>query len=62
RGDIRLLEWLRLPGDVAFIVGGILPLLYLALRMVANRKRPGAIAANEQTEQLTTSSAPPPSR
>jgi len=24
-----LLEWIRLPGDVLFIVGGVLPLLYL---------------------------------
>jgi nitric oxide reductase subunit B len=24
-----LLEWIRLPGDVVFIVGGVLPLLYL---------------------------------
>jgi nitric oxide reductase subunit B len=24
-----LLEWMRLPGDVLFIVGGVLPLLYL---------------------------------
>jgi nitric oxide reductase subunit B len=24
-----LLEWMRLPGDVVFIVGGVLPLLYL---------------------------------
>jgi nitric oxide reductase subunit B len=26
----QLLEWLRLPGDAVFIVGGILPVLYLA--------------------------------
>lgn len=25
----RLLEWLRLPGDALFIVGGVLPILYL---------------------------------
>lgn len=24
-----LLEWMRLPGDAVFIVGGVLPLLYL---------------------------------
>lgn len=24
-----MLEWLRLPGDVIFIVGGVLPILYL---------------------------------
>lgn len=28
-GTVALLEWLRLPGDVLFIVGGVLPLLYL---------------------------------
>jgi nitric oxide reductase subunit B len=53
RDDVRLLEWLRLPGDFVFIVVGILPLVYLAVRMVANRKRPGAIAAEEGVEQLT---------
>ncbi|MEO6777486.1 MAG: cbb3-type cytochrome c oxidase subunit I [Kofleriaceae bacterium] len=56
RGDVRVLEWLRLPGDTLFIVGGILPLLYLAVRMVANRNRPGSIAPNEPTEALTTES------
>lgn len=25
-----LLEWLRLPGDALFIVGGVLPLIYLS--------------------------------
>lgn len=30
QGDtIALLEWMRLPGDVVFIVGGVLPLLYI---------------------------------
>ena len=32
-------EWLRLPGDLIFIIGGILPIVYLALRMFANRNR-----------------------
>ncbi|BCS54703.1 nitric-oxide reductase large subunit [Geobacter sp. SVR] len=36
---VRLFEWLRLPGDLLFILG-ILPVVYLALRMFANRKRP----------------------
>ncbi|HJV65867.1 MAG TPA: cbb3-type cytochrome c oxidase subunit I [Geomonas sp.] len=35
---VRLFEWLRFPGDALFIVG-ILPVVYLALRMFANRKR-----------------------
>ena len=38
-----LLEWLRLPGDVLFILGGALPLLVLALYGVVGRgrERPG---------------------
>jgi len=53
RGEVHALEWLRLPGDIVFIVGGIVPLVYLALRMIANRNRPGAIAADETVEPLT---------
>jgi nitric oxide reductase subunit B len=53
RGDVHALEWLRLPGDIVFIVGGIVPLVYLALRMVANRNRPGSVAALESVEALT---------
>jgi nitric oxide reductase subunit B len=53
RGDVGVLEWLRMPGDVLFIVGGILPLVYLAARMVANRNRPGVVPAQEAVEQLT---------
>lgn len=50
---VRILEWLRLPGDVLFIVGGILPVVYLALRMVAHRRRPGLLAPDEPVEELT---------
>ncbi|MBU5611671.1 nitric-oxide reductase large subunit [Geomonas azotofigens] len=35
---VRLFEWLRLPGDILFLVG-ILPVVYLAVRMFANRNR-----------------------
>ena len=35
-----LLEWLRLAGDIVFIAFGILPLVYLAVRMVGHRNRP----------------------
>ncbi|GFO68745.1 nitric oxide reductase [Geomonas limicola] len=38
---VRIFEWLRLPGDVLFIVG-ILPVVYLAVRMFLNRKRLGS--------------------
>jgi nitric oxide reductase subunit B len=54
---IRWLEWLRLPGDAIFIVGGILPVVYLALRMIAYRRRPGELAPEMQTELLTQPSA-----
>jgi len=37
---VRIFEWLRLPGDVLFIVG-ILPVVYLAVRMFLNRNCPG---------------------
>jgi nitric oxide reductase subunit B len=36
---VRIFEWLRLPGDALFILGGILPVVYLALRMFLNRNR-----------------------
>jgi nitric oxide reductase subunit B len=35
-----LLEWLRLPGDAVFIVGGVLPVLYLAWLGVRRSKPP----------------------
>lgn len=54
RGDVRTLEWLRLPGDIVFIVGGIVPLVYLALRMVLNRNRPGTIPPQEAVEPFTS--------
>jgi nitric oxide reductase subunit B len=34
-----LLEWLRLPGDLLFIVGGTLPVLWMALRGVRYRRQ-----------------------
>ena len=35
---ITLLEWLRLPGDALFIVGGTLPILYLCWLGVTRMK------------------------
>lgn len=35
---MRLFEWLRFPGDAFFLVG-VLAVLYLTLRMFANRNR-----------------------
>jgi nitric oxide reductase subunit B len=34
-----ILEWVRLPGDVLFILGGALPLLWLAFWAIAGRKK-----------------------
>ena len=50
---IRIIEWLRLPGDVLFIVGGILPVVYLAVRMFAARNRYGQLPPGAQTEEFT---------
>jgi nitric oxide reductase subunit B len=36
---VNLLEWLRMPGDTIFIVGGIFPIVYLAIRMFIHRNR-----------------------
>ena len=47
---VRIFEWLRLPGDVLFIVGGILPVVYLAIRMFRQRNRYGKAPAAEAEE------------
>jgi nitric oxide reductase subunit B len=52
---VRALEWARIAGDAVFIVLGILPLVYLALRMVAYRMRPGEVAVGAPVEALTQS-------
>ncbi len=45
---MRTIEWLRFPGDILFIVGGILPVVYLALRMVWHRRRNAAPGADAE--------------
>jgi nitric oxide reductase subunit B len=50
---VRIIEWARLPGDVLFIVGGILPIVYLALRMFYWRNRPATVAAGERAREFT---------
>lgn len=50
---VRSLEWLRMPGDVVFIVAGILPVVYLALRMFAARNRRRETPAETETEAFT---------
>ncbi|MCE5268855.1 MAG: cbb3-type cytochrome c oxidase subunit I [Planctomycetaceae bacterium] len=54
---VRALEWLRLPGDAVFIFGGILPVVYLALRMIAHRNRPGEAASEEGPQPPTQPSS-----
>ena len=44
-----VLEWLRLPGDTVFIVGGILPLLYLSWLSIRYRR---PIAASEAVDEV----------
>jgi nitric oxide reductase subunit B len=48
-----LLEWMRLPGDAVFIVGGLLPILYLTWLGVA-RPKPDRIATEKLQEVLLT--------
>jgi nitric oxide reductase subunit B len=50
---VRILEWTRLPGDVLFIVGGIVPVVYLGLRMFARRGRPGVVPVDEDVDAFT---------
>ncbi|MDX9974673.1 MAG: cbb3-type cytochrome c oxidase subunit I, partial [FCB group bacterium] len=50
---VRVFEWLRMPGDMLFIVGGILPVVYLAVRVFANRNRYAQLPPETQTEEFT---------
>jgi nitric oxide reductase subunit B len=50
---VRIFEWLRFPGDALFIVG-ILPVVYLAVRMFLNRNRQGVAAAASEKTGATT--------
>jgi nitric oxide reductase subunit B len=50
---VRFIEWLRLPGDMIFIVGGILPVVYLAVRMFRNRNRTIELPAGAAVEEFT---------
>lgn len=52
----RLLQWLRFPGDVLFIIGGVLPVLYLcwlAIRYRILLARPIPEQAGLFTEVVT---------
>jgi hypothetical protein len=53
---VHVFEWVRIVGDAVFIVFGILPLVYLAWRMIEHRNRPGEVPAGEPSESLTKAS------
>lgn len=45
---VNFFEWIRFPADVIFIVFGICPVVYLAVRMFFNRNRMEEVGAAEQ--------------
>ena len=49
---VNLLEWARLPGDVLFIVGGALPLLWLCVRALRYPNSPRPPAAGEPDQAI----------
>jgi hypothetical protein len=52
-GANPVLEWLRLPGDTLFIIGGVLPILYLSWLSIRHM-RPAVKASEEFGEVLFT--------
>ena len=50
---VRIVEWLRMPGDLLFIIGGILPVVYLAVRMFRDRRRYRDMIPGPEVEGLT---------
>jgi nitric oxide reductase subunit B len=54
---LRVLEWLRLPGDAVFIVGGVVPLVLLCWRAV--RAAPRALPAAGAPSPLFTDAEDP---
>jgi nitric oxide reductase subunit B len=49
---VRFWEWMRLPGDLLFIIGGILPVVYIAIRMFTQRNRGPLLPAGDPTQPL----------
>ena len=52
-----LIEWIRLPGDILFIAGGVLPLLYICFQGV--RHRVSAVTLEEPENILFTETTAP---
>ena len=55
----RLIEWVRLPGDVLFIAGGVLPLIWLTWRGVSGRKQTVPEVDEQQVALFTESAGEP---
>ena len=53
----EFLEWMRLPGDALFIVGGVLPVLYLA-RLGVRHQKPTVDVLQPRDISLTEIDAP----
>jgi len=50
---VRFWEWMRMPGDVLFLIAGILPVVYLAVRVFQQRNRYALLPAGEKVEEFT---------
>ncbi|HEY6793480.1 MAG TPA: hypothetical protein VI248_02225, partial [Kineosporiaceae bacterium] len=48
-----LLEWLRLPGDVLFIAGGVAPLLWVAIQGVLHHGRHEGLPEDDELHLFT---------
>ena len=51
--DTNVIEWLRLPGDVVFIVGGALPFLWIAWRAITGGRKSSPPDDVDDTELYT---------
>ncbi|WAZ25531.1 cbb3-type cytochrome c oxidase subunit I [Streptomyces cinnabarinus] len=61
QGDTNVfLEWLRLPGDVVFLVGGVLPLLWMCWLGVRHRRGPTRRPEDAEQTLLFTEVGPDP--
>jgi nitric oxide reductase subunit B len=58
-GALPILEWIRLPGDVVFIVGGALPIIVLCWQGLRNvlREKPSSPDSVLFTEVVISASA-----
>jgi nitric oxide reductase subunit B len=56
-----ILEWLRMPGDIVFILGGALPVLYLSYLGIRSAKR-GSYAEEPERRLFTEIATQPEGR